>query len=130
MDKTPISSTDAPNAIGPYSAGMSVQGAQEICYFSGQIALPAGEGGSLIGSTAAAQTEQIMKNISALLAARDMSFSNIVKTTIFLKSMGDFKAVNEMYAKHFNSEPPARATIEVAGLPLDALVEIECVAAR
>lgn len=129
ITKTVVSSKDAPNAIGPYSAGMSVSGATEFCFFSGQVALPP-EGGALIGSNAAEQTEQVMKNIAALLAARDMNFGNIVKTTIFLKSMGDFQSVNEVYAKHFDSNPPARATIEVAGLPLDALVEIECVAAK
>lgn len=131
MQKSAISSKNAPNAIGPYSAGMEVTGVQNFYFFSGQIALPPGENPpGLVGKTAAEQMQQIAKNISALLEEKDLNFANIVKTTIFLKSMDDFRSVNEIYAKLFSENPPARSTIEVSKLPLDALVEIECIAAK
>lgn len=131
MLKKPVSSDNAPSAIGPYSAGIAISGYEQICFFSGQVALPGGpSNGKLVGETVVEQTKQVMKNLEALLQANGMTFENVAKTTIFLKSMSDFKEVNEIYAKHFPENPPARATIEVAGLPLDALVEIECIAVK
>ncbi len=129
MRKEPIISDDAPKAIGPYSAGISLSDFSNLHFLSGQVPLPK-EGGALVGNNAAEQTEQVMLNIEALLKAKEMNFSNVIKTTIFLKSMDDFQSVNEVYASRFPENPPARATIEVSKLPMDALVEIECIAAN
>ena len=114
----------APGAIGPYSQGAF---SDKLLFLSGQIALTA-EGELRTDRGVAEQTELIMKNISALLAAAFLDFENIVKTTIFLTDMNDFDEVNGVYGQFFGEKPPARSTVAVAALPKGARVEIECVA--
>lgn len=114
----------APAPIGPYSQAVK---AGPFYYFSGQIALHP-ESGILIGRTAAEQTAQIMKNIKTLLDTAGLEFSHVVKTSIFIKDMDDFAAINKEYANYFSSDFPARETVEVSRLPKDALVEISIVA--
>ncbi len=113
----------APAAIGPYSQAVVAGG---FVFCSGQIALNAA--GELVGGSAAEQTVQVMANLAAVLAGAGCGLGDIVKTTIFLKDMNDFSAVNEAYAKALGAHRPARATVEVSRLPKDVLVEIDCIA--
>lgn len=123
MDKTIISTDNAPAAIGPYSQAVRVG---DLLFTSGQIALlPDGE---LLEGDVAAQTEQVLKNLQAVLEAGGSSLTHVVKCTCFLKDMADFNTVNEVYGRFFDSEPPARSAVEVARLPKDVLIEIEAVA--
>lgn len=123
---TIISTEGAPPAIGPYSQGVALG---DLLFCSGQISLtPDGQGP--IGDDARAQTEQIMKNIQAVLAAGGSALDKVLKTTIFLVDMADFAAVNEVYGAHFSSTPPARSTVAVSALPKGARVEIEVIASR
>ncbi|TET39519.1 MAG: RidA family protein [Planctomycetota bacterium] len=124
MPKDIVSTEEAPGAIGPYSQAVSAGG---FLFCSGQIALDPATG-ELVEGDAAAQTERVMANLSAVLAARDLSFGNMVKTTIYLKNMDDFQSVNTVYGKSFPEKPPARATVEVSRLPKDVLVEIDAIA--
>lgn len=118
-----IHTHSAPQAIGPYSQAVIANG---FLFASGQLGVtPAGE---FAGSDVRSQAKQSMANIRAILAAADIGFENIVKTTIFLADMNDFAAVNEVYASHFTGEFPARSTVAVKTLPKDALVEIEVIA--
>jgi len=118
-----VSTCDAPSAIGPYSQAVVVDG---ILYSSGQIALtPEGE---LIEGGVDKQTEQVLKNLSAVLKAGGSSLDNVIKTTIFLANMEDFATVNEIYAKYFGNHRPARSTVAVKSLPKNVLVEIDCIA--
>lgn len=122
---TTIHSDHAPAAIGPYSQAVR---AGNLLFCSGQIPLdPATM--QLVGADAAAQTAQVMKNLGAVLAAGGLSFENVVRTTIFLTTMNDFAAVNEVYGRSFPQHKPARATVAVKELPKGALVEIDCIAA-
>lgn len=118
-----ISTPDAPKAIGPYSQAIL---AGNVIYTSGQIALDP-VSGQLVGSDIQAQTEQVMKNLSAVLKAAGASFDNAVKTTCFLADIADFAAFNEIYAKYITSAP-ARSCVAVKSLPKGALVEVEVVA--
>ena len=120
-----VSTSDAPAAIGPYSQAVKAGGS--LLFTAGQIPLDP-KTMEVVGATAAEQCAQVMKNLAVVLEAAGTTFERVVKTTIFLKSMGDFASVNEVYAKYFPSAPPARSTVAVAGLPKDVLVEIECVA--
>lgn len=120
----PIATTHAPAAIGPYSQAMMAGG---FVFCSGQIALDA-QSGQIVGATAAEQATQVLKNLAAVLKGAGCGLNEVVKTTIFLKSMNEFAAVNEVYAKAFGNHRPARATVEAARLPKDALVEIDCIA--
>ena len=113
----------APPAIGPYSQGKISGG---VMYLSGQIALDV-SGKNLVGEDAAAQTRQVMENITALLSAEGRDFSNVLKTTIYLTKMDDFAKMNEVYAAYFSGHPPARSTVAVSELPRGAVVEIECI---
>ena len=123
MNKITISTDNAPAAIGPYSQAVRVG---DLLFTSGQIALlPSGE---LLEGDVAAQTEQVLKNLQAVLEAGGSSLANVVKCTCFLKDMSDFGTVNEVYGRFFESEPPARSAVEVARLPKDVLIEIEAVA--
>lgn len=123
---TIISTEGAPAAIGPYSQAVAYE---SLLFCSGQISLtPDGQGP--IGADAREQTEQIMKNIAAVLEAGGSAFDKIVKTTIFLVDMNDFAAVNEVYGRHFPERPPARSTVAVSALPKGARVEIEVIAGR
>ena len=122
--REPIATKDAPQAIGPYSQAIKSNG---LVFCSGQIALdPAG--GQVVAGDVAAQTERVLKNLAAVLKAGGSAMNKVVKTTVFLKSMGDFAAMNEVYGKHFQAPFPARSTVEVARLPKDVLVEIDVIA--
>jgi 2-iminobutanoate/2-iminopropanoate deaminase len=124
MAKKTVQSNAAPKAIGPYSQAIAANG---FIYCSGQIGLdPATT--EMVSGGVEAQTHQVLKNLAAVLAAAGSDLGKVVKTTVFLKSMGDFAAMNGVYAGYFGDAPPARSTIEVARLPRDALVEIEVVA--
>lgn len=119
-----IRSDDAPRAIGPYSQAIR---AGEWLFCSGQIAIDP-ETGDLISGDVAAQTDRVMRNLSAVLDAAGASLSRVVKTTVFLADMGDFAAMNEVYGRHLGDHRPARATVEAGRLPKDVAVEIEAVA--
>jgi len=122
-----INTKNAPAAIGPYSQGVAVEcGNGKMIFLSGQIALDPTTG-SLAGSSIEEQTKQVMTNIAALLSETGAHFENIVKSTIFLKNFDHFSTVNEIYGSYFPKDPPARSTVEVARLPKDALLEIECI---
>ena len=124
MIRETISTTNAPGAIGPYSQAIRANGS--FVFLSGQIPLtPAGE---IVSGDITAQTEQVMTNIKGVLEASGLTFANVVKTTIFLSSMDHFAAVNAVYGSYFESDPPARSTVAVAGLPRGVDVEIETVA--
>lgn len=119
-----VATKDAPQAIGPYSQALKAGG---FVFSSGQIAIDPATG-NVINGDIAAQTERVMKNLEAVLTAAGSGMHRVVKTTVFLKSMGDFAAMNEVYGKHFGNHRPARSTVEVARLPKDVLVEVEVVA--
>jgi 2-iminobutanoate/2-iminopropanoate deaminase len=124
--KKAIHTDKAPRAIGPYSQAILTG---DTVYLSGQVAIDPSEG-RIVATTVEDQTRQVMRNLEAVLKASDMTFENVVKTTIFLASMEDFQTVNGVYAEYFDTDPPARATIQVAALPMGALVEVEAVARR
>lgn len=124
MGKKIIHTEHAPAAVGPYSQAVVVG---NLVYTAGQIALVPATGKMLDGDVAA-QAEQVLTNLTAVLTAAGSSLENVVKTTVFLKDMGDFATVNGVYAKFFGQNPPARSAVQVAALPLGALVEIEAVA--
>lgn len=114
----------APAALGPYSQAIK---ANNLVFVSGVLGLVP-ETGKFVSDTIEDQTEQVLKNIGEILKASGADYSSVVKTTILLADLKDFKTVNEIYAKYFPSPAPARATYQVAALPLDARVEIECIA--
>ena len=123
--KTKIFTPNAPEAIGPYSQAIF---SNETLYCSGQIALD--KNGNLKNSNIEDETVQIFKNINAILNEVNMTFENIVKSTIFLKNMDDFSTVNSIYAKYFKSSPPARETVEVSRLPKNVNIEISVIAVK
>ncbi len=118
-----VATTKAPQAIGPYSQAVIANG---VIYTSGQIAL--NSEGVIVSEDIKEQTHQVLKNLSAVLKEAGSSFQNVIKTTIFLSDMADFKTVNEIYAEYFGSHKPARSTVAVKRLPLDVKVEIDCIA--
>src|SRR5947208_4718488 len=119
-----ISTPNAPKAIGPYSQGIRARG---LVFVSGQVAIdPATQ--QVIEGDVAAQTERVIKNISAILSSAESTLDQVVRTTVFLKNMNEFAALNEVYGKFFNAAPPARSTVEVSRLPKDVLVEIDVIA--
>lgn len=120
-----ISTKDAPEAIGPYAQAVAANG---FLFTAGQIALHPAKM-TVVAGGVAEQTEQVFANLAAVLRAAGLNFSDVVKTTVFLRTMDDFAAMNEVYARHFGSHRPARSTVAAAGLPKDVLVEIELVAA-
>jgi len=124
MKLEPVHSPDAPAAIGPYSQAIRC-GDELFC--SGQIALDP-KTMQIVGATAAEQAEQVLKNLAAVLRAGGASLSQVARTTIYLVSMADFAAVNEVYGRHFGAHKPARATVAVKELPKGGLVEIDCIA--
>ena len=126
MKKEIVCTSAAPAAIGPYAQAVIAGG---LVFCSGMLGIDPASG-ALVGQTAAEQTEQICKNLSALLASQGLTPSNVVKTTVFLTDLNAFAAVNAVYGALFSAEPPARSCVEVARLPKDALVEIECIALR
>jgi 2-iminobutanoate/2-iminopropanoate deaminase len=115
-----------PKPIGPYSQAIRTNG---FLYVSGQVALDP-KTGEMRGTDVREQTERVLENIKGILEAAGSNLHHIVKTTVFLKDMNDFPAMNEVYAKYFASAPPARSTVQVSRLPKDALVEIEVIAAQ
>lgn len=120
-----IVATDAaPGAIGPYSQAVR---AGDFVFCSGQIPIDPASG-EFVSNDVAEQTEQVLKNLSAVLQAAGSSLQNVVKTTVFVADMNDFARMNEVYGKYFVENPPARATVQAARLPKDARVEIECIA--
>jgi 2-iminobutanoate/2-iminopropanoate deaminase len=119
-----ISTENAPGAIGPYSQAVKTNG---MVFCSGQIPIDIATG-EFVSDDVAEQTEQVLKNLSAVLEAAGTGLNNVVKTTVFLADMADFAAMNEVYAKYFNDNKPARATVQAAGLPRGARVEIDCIA--
>ena len=119
-----ISTEKAPGAIGPYSQAIKASG---MLFCSGQIPIDPATGEFVEGGVAE-QTEQVFKNLIAVLEAGGTSLEGVVKTTVFLADMNDFGAMNEVYGRYFNTNKPARATVEAARLPRDARVEIECIA--
>ena len=122
--KTSISSSDAPTAIGPYSPAVR---AGQLLFVSGQIPIDPATG-NIVDGDIAAQTRRVLDNVGALLTAAGRSFSDVVRTTIFLADMNDFAAVNAVYGSYFKEPFPARATVQVARLPKDARVEIDAIA--
>jgi 2-iminobutanoate/2-iminopropanoate deaminase len=122
--RTVISTELAPKAIGPYSQAIRVH---NLVFCAGQTPIDPATG-KLIEGDIAAQTRRVLQNLGAVLEAAGTSLAKVVKTTVFLTDMANFKAMNEVYAEFFLEHPPARSTIAVAGLPLGAQVEIECIA--
>jgi 2-iminobutanoate/2-iminopropanoate deaminase len=121
-----VSTDKAPKAIGPYSQAVV---ADNVVYTAGQVALDP-TSGELVGTSVAEQTEQVLKNIAAVLAASGASLGQVVKTTVYLADMADFSAMNDVYARHFGGHRPARSTVQAAGLPKGARVEIDAIAVR
>src|ERR1017187_8027898 len=123
-NKKVVATKDAPQPIGPYSQAIKAGG---FVFASGQIALDPATG-KLIEGDIKAQTERVLKNLTAVLAAAGSSMDRVVRTTVFLKNISDFPAMNEVYGQFFKNEPPSRSTVGVAALPRDALLEIDVVA--
>lgn len=122
--KEVISTTDGPKAIGPYSQAIRANG---FIFVSGQVSVDPVTNTLVLGDVGA-QTERVLLNLSGILKAAGSSLDKVVRATVFLKNMNDFAAMNEVYGKHFSSQPPARSTVEVARLPKDVLVEIDVIA--
>ena len=119
-----VATENAPGAIGPYSQAVKAGG---MVFCSGQIPIDTSTG-EFVSQDVSEQTEQVLKNLSAVLEAAGSGLNKVVKTTVFLADMNDFAAMNEIYAKYFNENKPARATVQAARLPRDARVEIDCIA--
>ena len=126
MSRETVCSAGAPKAIGPYAQATATSG---LVFTSGQIPLDPATGAVVEGGVEA-QTRRVLENLSAVLAAAGTSLAKVLKTTVFLKNMGDFAAMNGVYQEYFPEAPPARSTVEVARLPKDVLVEIEVIAER
>lgn len=124
MEKKRIQTENAPVAVGPYSQAIR---AGNLIFTAGQVALDPASG-ELAGRDVAEQTEQVVKNLKAVLAAAGSGFDQVLKTTVFLQNMADFAAMNAVYGRHFPEPFPARSTVEVGALPKGALVEIEVIA--
>jgi 2-iminobutanoate/2-iminopropanoate deaminase len=122
--KDVVLTTHAPRPIGPYSQAIKCNG---LLFVSGQVALDP-QSGDFVGTDVKQQTERVLENVKAILEAAGASLHHVVKTTVFLKDMNDFTAMNEVYARCFAAAPPARSTVQAARLPKDALVEIEVIA--
>jgi 2-iminobutanoate/2-iminopropanoate deaminase len=119
-----ISTKDAPQAIGPYSQAIKANG---FIFCSGQVAIdPLNQ--QVVSGDVGVQTDRVLRNLSEILEAAGSGLGKVVKTTVFLKNMNDFAAMNTVYGKYFSSTPPARSTVEVARLPKDVLVEIDVIA--
>ncbi|MBA2377940.1 MAG: RidA family protein [Blastocatellia bacterium] len=122
--KETVSTQKAPGAIGPYSQAIKANG---MVFCSGQIPIDVATG-EFVSDDVAEQTEQVLTNLSAVLEAAGANLGDVVKTTVFLADMADFAVMNEVYAKYFSENKPARATVQAARLPKDARVEIDCIA--
>jgi 2-iminobutanoate/2-iminopropanoate deaminase len=119
-----IATEQAPQAIGPYSQAIRAQG---LIFTSGQIAIDPATA-QIIAGDVSAQTDRVLKNLAAILQASGSSLDKVLRCTVFLKNMGDFAAMNEVYGRSFKQSPPARSTVEVARLPKDVLIEIDVIA--
>ena len=119
-----IATEKAPQAIGPYSQGIRASG---LIFTSGQIAIDPSTS-QIVPGDVRAQTERVLQNLSAILTASGSGLEKVLRCTVFLKNMGDFAAMNEVYGRYFKQAPPARSTVEVARLPKDVLVEIDAIA--
>jgi 2-iminobutanoate/2-iminopropanoate deaminase len=126
MPKTIIQTENAPKAVGPYSQAVKVEG-ESLIFVSGQIALDPRTGERITGGIAQ-ETRRVIENIKSILEAAGSGLEKVVKTTVFLHSMDDFGVMNEVYTRYFNTDPPARSTIEVSRLPKGMKIEIEAVA--
>ena len=129
MSQKEVILTDkAPAPVGPYNQAIAVPATSKLVFMAGQIAIDPAIG-KVVATTIEEQTEQVLKNIQAVLVEAGADFSNVVKTTVFLVDMADFAAMNAIYGKYFTAPFPARSSIQVAKLPLDVRVEIECIVA-
>jgi 2-iminobutanoate/2-iminopropanoate deaminase len=128
VTKRVIYTDKAPKPVGPYSQAIASQG--ELFFLAGQIALNPDTGEIVGEADVVTQTEQVMTNIEAVLTAAGLGWNNVVKTGVFLSDLKNFTAMNEVYGRYFDDQPPARACVEVSRLPKDVLVEIECIAVR
>ena len=126
MSRTIVKTDEAPEAIGPYSQGIIVESTRFV-FTAGQIPLDP-RVGCLVEGDIEVQTKQVLENITAVLEAASSGLDRVIKTTVFMKDMNDFPRMNRVYETYFKENPPARSAVEVARLPKDALVEIECVA--
>lgn len=126
MNKRIVTTDAAPKAIGPYSQAVWTG---DLLYCSGQIPLVPSTGNLVTGGIVE-QTQRVLENVQALLQSQDLSLDHVIKTTVFLTDLGHFAAMNEVYSRYFTKDFPARSTVQVAGLPKDALVEIEVIASR
>jgi 2-iminobutanoate/2-iminopropanoate deaminase len=126
MKRATVTTHAAPAAVGPYSQAVW---AGDLLFCAGQIPLDPATG-DLVSGGIAGQTARALDNVRAVLQSQQLDFSRVVKTTVFLRDLNDFAAMNEVYAKYFPQDPPARSTVQVARLPKDALVEIEVIACR
>jgi 2-iminobutanoate/2-iminopropanoate deaminase len=124
QEKKVVATKEAPQAIGPYSQAIKAGG---FVFTAGQIPIDPATG-KLVEGDVKAQTERVLKNLSAVLAAAGSNMDRVVKTTVFLKNISDFPAMNEVYGQFFKNDPPSRSTVQVAALPKDALIEIDAVA--
>ena len=124
--KRTIQTDNAPQAIGPYSQAIEIDG---TLYVSGQVPINPKEGKVVEGGIEE-QTDQVMKNVGAILKAAGYSYKDVIKSTCLLKNMDNFKAMNEVYGKYFPENPPARAAYQIGKLPLDVMVEVECIAQK
>jgi 2-iminobutanoate/2-iminopropanoate deaminase len=126
MSRTVVHSDAAPRAIGPYSQAVQVP-AGRMTFLSGQVPIDP-RTGQLVEGDIATQTERVMKNLEAVLAAAGLGFAQVVRCTVFLADINDFAQVNEVYGRYFPDSPPSRATVQVAALPKAARVEIDAIA--
>lgn len=122
--RTAISAPDAPTAMGAYSPAIR---AGNLLFVSGQIPVDPASG-NLVSGDIAAQAEQVMRNVTALLTAAGLGFEHVVKTTVYLADMNEFAAMNDVYSRFIADPPPARATVQVARLPRDVRIEVDCIA--
>jgi 2-iminobutanoate/2-iminopropanoate deaminase len=125
VSKDVISTSKAPAAIGPYSQAVSWE---NLIFVSGQIPIDPATG-QVVGGDVADQTERVLENLAAILEAAGASLDQVLKTTVYLRDLNDFGKMNEVYARFFRQQPPARATVQVGRLPRDVAVEIEVIAA-
>jgi 2-iminobutanoate/2-iminopropanoate deaminase len=123
-----IQTENAPRAVGPYSQGIVIE-STKLIFTAGQIPFHP-ETNQMVGGGIEEQTERVIQNLKAVLEAGGSGLDRVVKTTVFLKRMSDFQAMNQIYEKYFSDQPPARSTVEVSALPKGALIEIECVAVQ
>jgi 2-iminobutanoate/2-iminopropanoate deaminase len=124
MEKEIVSTDKAPSAVGPYSQGVKIG---HFVFTAGQVAIDPAVG-KIVAHDVTSQTQQVMRNLREVLREAGSDLGKVIKTTVFLKSMDDFAAMNEVYGGYFGDQPPARSTVEVSKLPLGALVEIEAIA--